>query len=92
MVDLPDVQFAPTAASARIWPSNSFSIGIEGGYAFGINDGNDGGLYYRPLLGYLFGTTTEVNLSYTTVELDQRSWTTVNLGLLYTLDLYGRRR
>ncbi|WP_282056193.1 hypothetical protein [Maribacter luteus] len=82
--DFPDVQFLPLAAAVRIWTSNSFSFGVEGGYAVGINDGNDGGLFYRPIIGYLMGPSTEVNFSYSTVELDGPIWNTLNLGVLYT--------
>lgn len=82
--ELSDVQFVPLALSARIWTSNSFSFGGEVGQAFGINDGNDGGLYYRPIIGYLMGPKTEVNLSYTGIQLDDRSWTAVNFGVMYT--------
>ncbi len=82
--DLRDVQFIPIAASVRIWPSNSFSIGIDGGYALGINKGNDGGLYFRPIAGYLVSAGAEINLSYTSVNLDSRTWNTVNFGILYT--------
>ncbi|MGB5818395.1 MAG: hypothetical protein WBG90_02845 [Saonia sp.] len=87
LTDLSDVQFIPLAGSIRIWPSDSFSLGVEGGQAFGINDGNEGGLYYRPVIGYLMGANTELNFSYTTIELEDRSWTTVNLGVLYTFKL-----
>lgn len=84
VADLPNVEFLPLAASIRIWPSNSLSFGIDAGQALGINEGNDGGLYYRPIIGYLMGPLTELNFSYTTVDLDNRSWTSVNIGLLYT--------
>ena len=87
LVDLPSIQFAPVAASVSIWPSNSFSFGIDGGYAFGLNDGNEGGLYYRPQLGYLLGPFSEVNLSYSNVELDGKAWNTVTLGFLFTIQL-----
>ncbi|WP_299528725.1 hypothetical protein [Ulvibacterium sp.] len=83
-VDLPNVQFLPLAASIRIWPSNSFSFGINAGTALGINDGNDGGLYYRPIVGFLLGPQTELNLSYTGIQLDERTWTSANLGVIYT--------
>ncbi|WP_445382840.1 hypothetical protein [Robiginitalea sp. IMCC43444] len=83
-VDLPNVQFLPLAASFRIWLSNSFSFGADGGYALGINEGNDGGLYYRPIIGYLMGAQTEVNISYVGIEVDGSPWATVNLGILYT--------
>lgn len=82
--DFPNVQFVPLAAAVRIWTTNSFSLGVDGGYAMGINEGNDGGLYYRPIIGYLMGPSTEVNFSYSTVELDGASWNTLNLGILYT--------
>ena len=82
--DLPNMQFIPLAASVRVWPSNSLSFGGEAGQALGINEGNDGGFYYRPILGYLMGPYTEVNFSYTTIDLDGVKWNSVNLGILYT--------
>ncbi|MGI9546919.1 MAG: hypothetical protein ACR2MM_06775 [Flavobacteriaceae bacterium] len=85
LADLPNVQFVPAAASLRFWPTNSVSIGINGGYAVGINDGNDGGLYARPLIGYLFSTYTEINVSYTYVSLENFSWSTVTVGFLFTI-------
>jgi hypothetical protein len=90
-LDLPSIQFLPLAASVRIWPSNSFSFGGEIGQAFGINEGNDGGLYYKPTIGYLFGTNTEVNLSYTGIKLDGATWSTVNVGFLHTIQVRPRR-
>lgn len=82
--DLPSIQFLPLAGSFRIWPSRDFSFGMDAGQALGLNDGNDGGLYYRPTIGYLFGTSTEINLSYTNIGLDNRNWTTITLGIEYT--------
>jgi hypothetical protein len=86
VADLPNMQFLPLAASVRVWPSNSLSLGVDAGQALGINEGNDGGFYYRPILGYLMGAFTEVNFSYTTVNMDNDlSWNSVNLGLLFTI-------
>lgn len=86
VADLPNMQFVPLAASVRIWPSNSFSFGIDAGQALGINEGNDGGLYYRPVIGYLMGAYSELNFSYTTVSMDNDlSWNSVNMGLLFTI-------
>lgn len=83
---LTDVQFVPLAASVRIWPSNSFSFGIDGGYGLGLNEGNEGGIYYRPIIGYLMGPLTEINLSYTGIQLENRTWNTVSLGFLHTFE------
>lgn len=84
--DLPHVQFVPLALSVRIWPSNSVSFGGEVGQAFGINSGNEGGFYYRPVFGYLLGARSEINVSYTTINLESRSWTSLNVGFLFTLE------
>lgn len=84
VADLPNMQFVPLAASVRIWPSNSLSFGVDAGQALGINEGNDGGLYYRPILGYLMSAYAELNFSYTTVNMDDVSWNSVNVGILYT--------
>ncbi|MDB4292127.1 hypothetical protein N9954_01875 [Maribacter sp.] len=78
------VDFVPLALSTRIWPSQDFSLGVDVGYAFGITEGIDGGLYFRPIIGYLFGTYTEINASHSTIKLDGASWTTINFGILHT--------
>lgn len=85
-LDLPSIQFLPLAASLRIWTSNSFSFGGKVGYALGINDGNDGGLYYRPIIGYLMSSKTELNISYTGIQLEDATWSTVTLGIQYTFE------
>lgn len=84
LTDLPSIQFLPLAGSFRIWPSRDVSFGMDAGQALGLNEGNDGGLYYRPTIGFLFGTSTEINLSYTNIGLDNRNWTTITLGIEYT--------
>lgn len=84
LIDLPNVQFLPLAGSVRIWPSRSFALGVDAGYAVGINEGNDGGLYYRPLIGYLMGPKTQLNFSYTGISLEEQSWATVTMGIIYT--------
>ena len=83
----PNVQFVPVAASVRVWLSNSFSFGVDGGKAFGINKGNDGGIYYRPVMGYLLGPNTELNVSYTGVKMDNITWTTATIGVVYTINM-----
>jgi hypothetical protein len=83
--EVEDVQFLPIAASGRFMPSEAFSVGLDLGYAIGISDGNDGGLYYRPIVGYAVTTGTELNLSYTGISLDGATWSTINLGVLFNL-------
>ena len=82
----------PLAVSMRLWPSNSFSIGVDAGYALGLNEGNDGGLYYRPLVGFLLGAQTELNFSYSNINLEDDKWSTITIGILYTFSTNYRTR
>ena len=83
-VKLPSVQFAPIAVSLRIWPAKSFSIGGDVGHAIGLNKGNDGGFYYRPQIGFQVGPQSEINVSYSAIDLGEATWSTVTVGYVYT--------
>ncbi len=83
--NFPNVQFIPLGAALRIWPSNSFFVGGDIGQAVGINEGNDGGLFYRPQLGFLMGPQTQLNFSYTGIDLDDARWATITMGVRYTI-------
>jgi len=82
-----EVQFLPIAASGRFNASEDFSIGADLGYALGINEGNDGGFYYRPIVGYNLSEKAQLNLSYTGVSIKDAdfTWSTINLGVLFSL-------
>ncbi|MFH6604922.1 hypothetical protein ACEZ3G_15660 [Maribacter algicola] len=80
----PSIQFAPVAASVRIWPMRSFSFGGDIGQAFGLSSGNDGGLYLRPQIGFQTGAQSEINFSYSVIQLDNETWSTVTMGFVYT--------
>lgn len=81
---LPSIQFIPVAAAIRVWASNSFSFGGEIGQAYGLSDTYKEGFYYKPTIGFLMGPNTEINFSYTAIALEDKSWTTVNFGVLHT--------
>lgn len=80
-----DVQFIPIAAAGRFHVTDKFRAGADIGYAIGINDGNDGGFYYRPILAYGLSESMEVNFSYTGISLDGATWSTINLGFMVNL-------
>jgi len=86
------VQFMPLSAGVRFWTSNYFSFGGNVGYAVGINDGNEGGLYYRPTLAYLMSSSVEVNVSYTGIDINETSWTTLTLGIVFNFESKYRTR
>ncbi|AZQ57669.1 hypothetical protein EJ994_02170 [Maribacter sp. MJ134] len=77
-----NAQFIPVAGSLRIYPTSGFKIGADVGYAIGLNEGNDGGFYYRPSMGVdVSGGSTEINVSYFAVNGDV-NFSTVLLGFL----------
>ena len=79
-----DFQFIPTAASVRIYPTYHFKFGADAGYAIGVNDGNEGGFYYRPIVGYNITGNTEINVSYSAVALeDNFTFSMVMAGVLF---------
>lgn len=71
-----DFQFIPIAAAAR-FNLDALYFGADLGYAIGINDGNKGGVYYRPKVGYNFGPLAAF-ISYTGVSV--KSEVTVGEG------------
>ncbi|WP_136467920.1 hypothetical protein [Flagellimonas onchidii] len=77
-----DFQFVPLAASVRIYPTYHFKFGGDAGYAVGISEGMDGGLYYRPSVGYNITGNTELNVSYMVVE-DNISFSIATIGILF---------
>ncbi|MEM9000101.1 MAG: hypothetical protein AAGB24_07535 [Bacteroidota bacterium] len=77
-----DAQFLPVAASVRYYPTYHFKFGGDVGYAIGINDGNEGGIYYRPVVGYNITGNTELHVSYTAIE-DDSTFETLVLGVLF---------
>ena len=80
-----NVQFVPVGASLRVYPGKNvgFKFGADIGYAVGVNEGNEGALYYRPSLGIdLRGGTSELNVSYFAVN-DDVTFSSVLLGYLF---------
>lgn len=49
-----DFNYLPIAASGRVGLPQSFFAGFDLGYAVALEDNVDGGLYYRPQVGYQF--------------------------------------
>lgn len=80
-----NIQYVPFGASFRIYPGKNvgFKFGGDVGYALGINEGNEGALYYRPSLGIdVKGGISEVNISYFAVN-DDVTFSSILLGYLF---------
>lgn len=78
-----DFQFVPMAASVRIYPTYHFKLGGDVGYAVGVSEESEGGLYYRPLVGYNITGNTELNVSYVAVDNDGATFSIAMVGLLF---------
>ena len=79
-----NIQFLPVGASFRVYPGKNvgFKFGGDIGYAVGLNEGNDGAVYFRPSLGIdLRQGTSELNVSYFAVN-DDLTFSSVLLGYL----------
>ena len=85
-VDYDDTQFIPVAGAARFMATEKVMLGADLGYALGMNEGNDGGFYYRPMAGYNISEKLQVNLSYIGVAIEGVSWSTINLGASFNIN------
>ncbi|WP_029033705.1 hypothetical protein [Salinimicrobium terrae] len=82
-IELDDIQFLPLAATAR-FSLMTLELGADVGYALGINEGNDGGFYYKPKVGFnLFGLA--LIASYTGISRDGGTFSSLNLGAEFRL-------
>ena len=78
--------FLPLAGAARINLLKLLEAGADVGYALGLNDGNEGGIYWRAVAGIDFGTI-EVNAYFLNVSDD--GFNTGSLGVTLIYDLGG---
>lgn len=84
-VDLDNASFIPLAGAARYAVSDKFGLGADVGYALGVNEGNDGGFYYRPMVTYLISERVSLNLSYSGVSSNGATFSNIGLGVLFGL-------
>lgn len=78
--NIDDFSFLPIAATARFGFENSLFVAGDLGYAIGISDGNDGGFYYRPKVGYSLGPVAII-ASFSGISVDGGDVSSVNLGI-----------
>ena len=81
--EVDDIQFIPLAASGR-FKMKSYFAGGDLGYAIGVNEGNQGGLYYKPHVGVNIGKFGVLG-SYSGITRDGFTVSAVNLGVEYKL-------
>ncbi len=81
--DIEDALFLPIGGSARFL-LEEFFFGADLGYGIGLApSGNDGGFFYRPKVGYDFGSIGVV-LSYSGIAVDGGTFSSVNAGIEFS--------
>lgn len=84
-VEASDISFLPVSGAARFNISNSLVLGANIGYAFGLDDDNEGGFYYRPVLGIKVGESSQLNISYSDINNDTINFSNISLGIMFGL-------
>lgn len=78
-----DTVYLPVAGFFRFYPTKSINLGGDVGYAIGLTDSTEGGLYYRPTLSFDLSPSSALNFSYAVVESDVITWSTITGGVLF---------
>ena len=77
--------FLPIAAAGRYTASESFVVGADLGYAIGMSPtGNDGGFYYRPMVGYNIGENMQLNAFYSGVS-NNGTFSSLGVGIMFEI-------
>ncbi len=85
-ISISDVQFLPIGGMAQYNFSDQFSGRASLGYAIGVSDGNDGGFYYSPAVGYNITETIAILLAYRGIAVDGGTWDAIALGVEFGIN------
>lgn len=85
-IEIDDVQFLPIGGRAQFNITDQFLARAELGYALGINDGNDGGFYFSPQVGYSVSDGLDIIAAYRSVSVDGGSWDMITAGISFWID------
>ncbi len=78
-----DALFLPIGGQARFL-LEEFFFGADLGYGIGLSpSGNDGGIFYRPKVGYDFGSIAAL-ISYSGITRDGGTFSSVNAGVEFS--------
>lgn len=80
-----NISFLPISASGRFNVSEQLTLGADVGYGVGLNDGNDGGLYYAPSVLYGLTETIDLILAYRAFSENSSTLSQITLGIVIAL-------
>ncbi len=82
-LEVDNISFIPVAIAFRFNVANPLSIGVDTGYGVGINEGNEGGFYYRPRLGIGVSESVDLVASYVGVANGGGNYNAATFGVLF---------
>ncbi len=83
-VDAEDAQFLPVSLAGRVNILGILKFGVDAGYAVGLSDFLDGGLYVKPMLTLGILRIIEINFGYEYID-DNATWSSANIGVLLVI-------
>lgn len=84
--NLDNAAFLPLAGAIRLKASQNIKLCADFGYAVGLSPkGNDGGFYYKPMVEYIIGETTSVNVFYSGINVNAGTFANIGLGVMFAL-------
>ncbi|MBP93707.1 hypothetical protein SAMN04487989_104229 [Bizionia echini] len=83
-IEVEDYQYVPVALAGRIKLNSRLVTGADLGYAIAVSDIDDGGFYFRPMIGFNLNERFQLNANYVGIS-DYYYWSTVNLGFSINL-------
>lgn len=80
-----DAGFVPVFATAKYLITDAIFVGTDLGYGIGVSpNGNNGGLFYQPQVGYRTDEF-DVFLGYKNFSVDNVNFNSINLGINYKI-------
>lgn len=83
--DIKPFIYLPVGGAIRFQAiEDEFYVGGDFGYAMGISpNGDRGGIYFKPIIGYNVNDSFKVNLFYSAIKKKQPAYSYVGIGLTY---------
>ena len=79
-----NISFLPISAVAHLNITEKLVLGGDVGYAIGLSpDGNDGGFYYRPMVGIRLGKRMMIQATYSGISLENANIDHFAGGLMF---------
>lgn len=83
--EVEDYSYVPVAAAARVYATDQLFAGLQAGYAFGLEEGTEGGFLYRVKGGYKVTEKIDLFAMYQGISNDGDNLGAVGAGIAFLL-------